>query len=99
MSAREVVTQYQTATAFNPSSSATVGTTSTVIIPINAIRFITWITNTSSTATVYLSLGGTAVVGKGIVLAPGATWTTNVYNGPVSAIASAAATNVAIAEV
>jgi len=94
-----VVTLYQASSALQPGTSATVGTVSSVIISVNQSRYQVWICNTDASAIVYLSLGGTAVVNKGIVIYPKTTFQVQNYAGAISAISSAANTNVAIAEI
>lgn len=88
-------------TAKNPGSGVSVGTSSSVIVPANGDRIELNVINDHATQIVYLRLdGGPAVVGQGIRLnAAGGSWTTQAYQGPVSAIATGVATGVTIAEV
>jgi hypothetical protein len=86
------------------SGSATVGTTSAVIVADNPNRLQLTITNDHATQIVYLafatsSASPTAVSGSGVRLsAAGGQFTTNSYTGPVAAIASGAGTGVTITE-
>lgn len=80
---------------------ATVGTSSTSIVSSNGARKGLIICNTSTSATVSLSLNGDAVLGSGITLPPGASWTMGEYDFATNAvvgIASSAGTNVGVQE-
>jgi hypothetical protein len=72
-------------------TSVTVGSSSTKVLDANSGRLLAILTNDSDT-TIYLSLGVTAVLNKGIVLNPnGGSYEinqSNLYVGQVSAIAS-----------
>lgn len=87
-------------TANIASSAATVGTSSVQIVAANAGRHQLYIYNDSSLNIVYLSLGGTAIVGQGARVNPnGDYFQTTTYAGAISAIATGAGTNITIAEV
>jgi hypothetical protein len=83
-----------------PGSGTTVGTTSVQIAASNAGRQEIFIYNDSATNIVYLSLGGTAVVGQGPRINPGGDFFhTTTYSGAISAIATGSGTNVTITAV
>jgi hypothetical protein len=98
------------ATANNPGAAVSItNTPSTVVLAANAARRSAIITNRSLTAMLTLSLGGTAVSGAGIPLAPAADAThpggsvvidkyTGAINGIMS-VADATVGNVAVSEV
>jgi hypothetical protein len=87
-------------TAATPGAAATVGTSSGQIVAANASRQELYIYNNHATNIVYLSLGGTAVVGQGARINPnGDYFYTTSYTGAVSAIATGASTGVGITEV
>ncbi|WP_416671545.1 hypothetical protein [Egbenema bharatensis] len=75
--------------------SWTIGTTSLQILPSNPNRLQTTLVNRSTTATVFINYGNTAVAGQGIALLPGGSYEinlTNPYEGVISAIATASGT-------
>lgn len=89
-----------TDTAAQPGTSTTVGTSSAQLVAANADRFEIYIYNTSTNGVVYLSLGGTAVVGSGARINPGGDYFySRWYDGAISAISTEASTAVAITEV
>lgn len=91
-----------TKTALTASSPtfATVGVASAQVVASNASRKGLILTNTSAN-TISLGIGSTAVLNSGITLYPGGVWVMDEYNfatGAIDAIASAAASNLAIQE-
>lgn len=98
----QIVESYQQSVAFNPGSNLTLTTANTVysVIPANTTRFQAWITNTHSSAVIYLYLAASgASVGKGIPLQPNAQIQFTTYTGAVCAISSTAGATLAIAEI
>lgn len=89
------------------SGAATVGAASGQIVGVNQSRRELTIVNDHATQIVYLALNvtdgvtaPTAALNSGIRLnAAGGSWTTNVYKGVVSAIATGAGTGITIAEI
>lgn len=89
------------ATARTPAGTATIGAASAAIVTAQPeSRLGVYICNTHATQGLYLSLGGTAVVGSGIYLPPvnGAVYI-NDYSGAINGIATGASTIVAFSEV
>jgi len=84
--------------ANTPNANVSVSTTSVTALASNQNRIQCWFTNTGST-TISLSLGGTAVAGTGIILAPNASVNFTTFNGAVTAISSASGGTLAVAEV
>lgn len=81
-------------------TAASVGVASAQAVAANANRKGLTLVNTSS-ARISIALGATAVLSSGITLFPGGSWEMDVFNfdtGAVNAIASAAASNLAIQE-
>jgi hypothetical protein len=90
----------QNDSAKTQASFATVGAASGAVVAANPSRIEVTIVNDHATQIVYLSLGGTAVVGSGIRLnAAGGSYTTNAYTGAINGIATGASTNVCFSEV
>lgn len=90
----------QASSAKEAGTFVTVGAASVQIVASNGGRSEVTICNDHATQVLYLSLGGTAVVGSGIrVNAAGGSYTTNAYSGAINGIASGAATNVCVSEV
>lgn len=88
------------------STSATVGTTSAVIVAANASRGEVTIVNDHASNVVYLALqtkvgtDPTAVSGSGVRLnSAGGSYTTDQFTGSIAAVATGAATNVTVAEI
>lgn len=78
-------------------TNVTVGTTSVQVIGDNVNANETIIQNDHASNTVYLRLGtGAAVMNEGLKLAAGGMFSTDSYNGPVQAIASAAGTKLLV---
>lgn len=80
---------------------ATVGTSSSSVVPLNANRSGLIIVNTSATATVSLGIGSTAVLYSGITLFPQGAFNMGEFDfskEAITAIASAAGTNISIQE-
>jgi hypothetical protein len=87
-------------TATQPGGSSSVGTSSSQILAANANRKEFYIYNDHATNIVYLSLGGTAVVGQGPRINPNGDYFFNTtYTGAISAISTGASTNVTITEI
>ncbi len=86
--------------AAQPGAAVAVGTTSTPVVGANPGRFELHLSNDSDTP-IYLRLASSgAVVGQGIRLAPGGSWSTSYYSGPVSAIhGGTGSKNVSAAEI
>lgn len=85
-------------TSSMPTTSVSVGTTSTAIVSQNIGRREITIVNDGANV-VYLGLGRAAVAGQGIRLnANGGAWTSGQWDGIVNGIAVTAATNVTVAE-
>jgi hypothetical protein len=79
-------------------TAVSVGTSSTAVIGQNVGRREITIVNDSAN-TVYLALGATAAMNSGIRLnASGGAYTTNLWEGAVSAISGVAASVVTVAE-
>lgn len=74
-----------------------VALTDTPVLALNLGRRELTIVNDGANI-VYLALGATAVAGSGIRLAAGASYTTNLWEGTVRAIALVGATNITVAE-
>lgn len=90
----------QSDTAKTPSSSATIGVASAVVVPANPQRVEVTICNDHATQVAYLSLGGTAVANTGIRLAAaGGSYTTQAFTGAINAIATGATTVLTFSEV
>lgn len=86
--------------ALNSGSVATVGTVDSNVVTAKGARVEITLTNDHASNVIYLSLGGTAVVGQGIRLnAAGGSYTTSAYTGAVNAIATGAATPLLVTEV
>ena len=85
--------------AKNPGSTVTIGAASAALVPANRDRIEVFIKNTHATQSLSLSLGGTATVGSGIVLAAGESAIIDSFVGAINAIGSGAGTTVAVAEV
>jgi hypothetical protein len=86
--------------AINPGSVATVNAVDGNVVAAKGARVEITLTNDHATNVIYLSLGGTAVVGQGIRLnAAGGSYTTSAYTGAVNAIATGASTPLLIVEV
>ena len=80
---------------------ATVGTSSAQVLPANSNRSGLIIVNTSATATVSLGIGSTAVLYSGITLFPQGAFNMGEFDfskEAITAIASAAGTNISIQE-
>lgn len=87
-------------TASVPSASVTVGTSSVQIAAADPARLEIYVYNDNATNIVYLSLGGTAVVGQGPRINPGGDYFHNTtYTGAISAIATGSGTNVTVTAV
>lgn len=87
-------------TATTPNAAVSVGTEDKEIVAANPARVEITICNDHATNVVYLSLGGTAVVNRGIRLNPaGGSYTTNAYTGEIRGIATGAATPATVSEV
>lgn len=89
----------QPLTASAPTASS-VGVASAQAVASNANRKGLTLVNTS-TASISLGFGATAVLNSGVTIYPGGSWEMDVFNfntGAVNAIASAAASNLAIQE-
>lgn len=85
--------------AENPGASVTVATTDTPILAARPARAELTICNDGANV-VYLRLAATgSALSQGIRLAPGATYTTAAYLGPVCGIAATGATVVTVVEV
>lgn len=81
-------------------TSVSVGEESKTLVEANGSRQEVIVCNDSASATVYLSLGGTAAVNKGIRLnSAGGTYRTAAYRGAITAWATGAATNITVTEV
>lgn len=85
-------------------ASESVGIASAIIVPANHLRTLLIITNDSDTD-IYLSEGDTAVVGSGVLIKPGGSYTTQhghrslPFQGAISAIhGGTGSKNVAISE-
>lgn len=95
------VTTAASSSTGNAPSSTSVGVTSATAVASNASRKGLILTNTSN-RTISLGLNGaTAVLNSGITLLPGGIWVMDSYTfttGAITAIASAAASNLAIQE-
>jgi len=79
----------------------TVSSVSSAAVAANASRKGLVLTNTSTTKTVSLGLGATAVNGSGIILAPNGVWTMDEYTyttQAINAITTSATANLAIQE-
>lgn len=88
------------ASAANAPGAVSVGVTSTSLLASNASRKGVIVVNTSSN-TVSLAVGAAAVLNSGITLTPYGTFSMDAYDfstAAINAIASAAASNVAIQE-
>ena len=85
--------------AKNDASTVSIGAASAALVAENRERLDVWITNNHATQILWLSLGGTAVVGEGIKVAAGETRQISSFMGAINAIATGAATPVALAEV
>jgi hypothetical protein len=88
--------------------AATVGTSSSVIVPENASRLrITICNNSANDVTLALRTsngltpaGPTAVLNAGIVLkANGGSWSDDAYTGPIAAIAATSSVSVGVTEI
>lgn len=100
MSFRTNQTITQTDTAKTPTSSVSVGTSSTQVAAANGARVELFLCNDHATQTVYLALGATAVANQGIRLnAGGGSIVLSSFTGVVNAIATGASTNVTVCEV
>ena len=84
-------------TTSSATTAVNVGTTDTVVLATNLGRREVTIVNDGANI-VYLSLGRAATAANGIRLAAGASYTTNLWEGSINAIALTAATNVTVAE-
>ena len=85
--------------AFNSGSVIDVDDASEVVVAANPNRSQLFLQNDHASQVLYLSLGGTAVANSGIRLNPGGGGVVlDGYKGAVSAIASAANTNLLVAE-
>lgn len=78
-------------------TAVSVATSTTAIVGQNLGRRELTIVNDGANI-VYLALGSTATANNGIRLAAGASYTTNLWQGPVSGIALTGATVVTVAE-
>jgi hypothetical protein len=90
----------KTALTANSPATSSVGVASAQAVASNVSRKGLVIVNLSN-ATVSLAIGSTAVLNSGITLQPGAAWTMNEYTyatGAVNAIASGAASTIAVQE-
>lgn len=85
--------------AKNDASVVSVDGASEALVAENRNRISVFLKNTHAAQTVSISLGGTAVAGEGIVLAPGEGIVITEFMGAINAIASGASTTVAVAEV
>lgn len=86
-------------TAKAGTDSVTVGGSSTAVVAANDARVEVTICNDHATQIVYLALGSTAVLNKGIRLnAAGGSYTTGAFSGAINAIATGAGTVVTFAE-
>lgn len=95
---RRAITANQTDTAIDAGSSVLVGTASTEVVDRNQNRIEVTLCNDSS-AVIYLSLGRTAEVGKGIRINPnGGSFFTMNYLGPINAVATEADANLTVTE-
>lgn len=88
---------------YSPPTFATVGVASAVCLAANALRRFLYFRNTDATKTLSLSFNGAAVLLSGVTLGPGDSIAWNAPGddldvGAVEAIASGAATNLAIQE-
>lgn len=84
----------------NSPIAVSIGTSSTVVIAANSNRKGLILTNNSS-AKIYLGLSNTAVLGSGVLLLPGGSFTMDEFcfdSGAVSAIASVAASSLTVQE-
>jgi len=89
-----------TDTAFNPSSTVSVGVASGTLVAANPYRVEVYIKNVHATQAISLNLGTqAAVINEGIVLAAGEGIVIDTYKGAITAIATGAATTTAIAEI
>jgi hypothetical protein len=87
-------------TASVPGTAVTVGTSSVQVAASSPGRQEIYIYNDSGINIVYLSLGGTAVVGQGPRINPGGDFFhNNSYTGAISAIATGGGTNVTVTAV
>lgn len=78
-------------------AAVAVATSDTLVLAQNLGRREVTICNDGANV-VYLTLGATAVVGTGVRLAAGASYTTNLWEGSIRGIAVTGATNVSVAE-
>lgn len=98
------VQTYPVRTSLTASSPATasITTSSAAVIATNASRTGLVVTNTHATSWLYLGIGATAVVGRGIALAPnGGSWTMDAHTfstAAINGIASAGTITVAVQE-
>ena len=80
------------------STFATAGTSSTTVLAANTARVEAVIVNDSDT-TIYLFLGGTAVIGSGIRLnAQGGSYVETLYTGAITSICASASKNLTVVE-
>jgi hypothetical protein len=88
-------------TANVPSGKTTVGNTSTKVLDANPSRTAAVLFN-GSDGDIWISLGGTAVVGEGICIKSGAGYeinALNLYSGQINAICTSGGKDLAKAEV
>lgn len=97
---RSTTSTQQANTARTTQATVAVGAASVSLAVANIDRVALVVCNDHATQIVYLSLGGTAVVGQGIRLnAAGGSHVIDYYTGAVNAIATGAGTGVSVAEV
>lgn len=94
----EAVIQRTKDTPIDGSGTASVGTTSVALVPADTTRLWVDVSNDSTTATVSLGLGVTAVAGRGIVLAPGTSRLIEDYTGAINAISTNSSTSVSFVD-
>lgn len=89
-----------TDTAKTPQAVVSVGAASVEVVPANRNRLEVTVCNDHATQVLYLSLGGTAVVGQGVRLnAAGGSYSTSAFTGAINAIATGAATPACFSEI
>lgn len=86
-------------TAVTGAGSASVGTSSASAVAANENRIELFLANDHATQVIYLGLGVTAVLNKGIRLDPGQGIVISSFAGAIYAIATGASTTLTIAEV
>lgn len=90
----------QSDTAKTAADSVSVGTSSATVVAANPDRVSVTICNDHATQVLYLALGATAVVNKGIrVNAAGGQVTITAYTGIITGVATGTATVAAFSEV